>query len=440
MVFDDEAKSAGLDDSPHTTAEVRACFDDLKVLGKGDFKVLVKWRAKIRSDRQRAEREARRDAASAAGDPGDESQELTREEIIAQEEERMQERADAALDRIRRAEKRARKKAREKKIKQQKKADLGMLPGQGVDLPEDDDLFSLRMIKSAEALETFRKCGYVKADPSGGLVPADEVLEHANGSIPVVPTGEALEGEEYTAMLEAQMDHMYQEYKLAKSGKVPRPLTTKGQTMSRRKREEREAAIQDTITYEEEEERRLKNGYLKLLADNDDVDSGDEEAETEKKKKKKKKKKAANPLVADKAFKEADRSTAEEKAERWFSNEIFADAEDIEEDDGGDEQTRGEKKKKSKKARNGRSPKTTSESTSWISANFQRRTEKYGKRKGRRERSARSVGKPGNESVMVGILEPPLELLKVSLRMRPMRATQMMCKVEEPKSAMTIRT
>jgi AdoMet-dependent rRNA methyltransferase SPB1 len=34
--------------SRHTTSDVVANFDDLKVLGKGDFKLLMKWRLAIR--------------------------------------------------------------------------------------------------------------------------------------------------------------------------------------------------------------------------------------------------------------------------------------------------------------------------------------------------------------------------------------------------------
>lgn len=34
--------------SRHTTSDIVANFDDLKVLGKGDFKALMKWRLAIR--------------------------------------------------------------------------------------------------------------------------------------------------------------------------------------------------------------------------------------------------------------------------------------------------------------------------------------------------------------------------------------------------------
>jgi AdoMet-dependent rRNA methyltransferase SPB1 len=36
--------------SEHTTTDVKANLDDLKLLGKGDFKTLMKWRIAIREE------------------------------------------------------------------------------------------------------------------------------------------------------------------------------------------------------------------------------------------------------------------------------------------------------------------------------------------------------------------------------------------------------
>lgn len=36
--------------NPLTTGEIKACVDDLKVLGKKDFKMLLKYRTDIRED------------------------------------------------------------------------------------------------------------------------------------------------------------------------------------------------------------------------------------------------------------------------------------------------------------------------------------------------------------------------------------------------------
>ena len=46
ITFDDDAVAS----HKATTAEVRACGADLKVLSKGDFRTLLKWREKLRKD------------------------------------------------------------------------------------------------------------------------------------------------------------------------------------------------------------------------------------------------------------------------------------------------------------------------------------------------------------------------------------------------------
>ena len=48
LVFDDAAK--GLKDHPATSEEIVACCDDLKLLGKLDFKNLLKWRTAVLRD------------------------------------------------------------------------------------------------------------------------------------------------------------------------------------------------------------------------------------------------------------------------------------------------------------------------------------------------------------------------------------------------------
>ena len=45
MLFDERAKK--FLEHPDTDDEIKACFSDLKVLGKSDFKHLLKWRFKM---------------------------------------------------------------------------------------------------------------------------------------------------------------------------------------------------------------------------------------------------------------------------------------------------------------------------------------------------------------------------------------------------------
>ena len=55
MLFDDRAKK--FLEHPDTDDEIKACFEDLKVLGKADFKQLLKWRFKMIRMVQKEQRE-----------------------------------------------------------------------------------------------------------------------------------------------------------------------------------------------------------------------------------------------------------------------------------------------------------------------------------------------------------------------------------------------
>ncbi len=50
--FDSTAESQEILGSPSTTPEIVACCKDLKLLGRNDFKGLLKWRMSIIRERQ----------------------------------------------------------------------------------------------------------------------------------------------------------------------------------------------------------------------------------------------------------------------------------------------------------------------------------------------------------------------------------------------------
>jgi hypothetical protein len=82
---------------PATNGEIKALLDDLKVLGKKDFKALMKWRQDVKKtaavmvkEAKEAEKEAR--GGEDSGDEGDSSErEETEENKILREMEHLQE-------------------------------------------------------------------------------------------------------------------------------------------------------------------------------------------------------------------------------------------------------------------------------------------------------------------------------------------------------------
>jgi AdoMet-dependent rRNA methyltransferase SPB1 len=129
IVFSDDCTQ--FKEHPSTTKEILACFADLRVLGKIDFKKLLKWRALMRDsiDPERTDdsggRSALREEELSVGSGDDE--EMTIEHI---------------QESIARSEKKDKKKARLKASKERARQQLGM-SGNAFSDSDDLELFSL---------------------------------------------------------------------------------------------------------------------------------------------------------------------------------------------------------------------------------------------------------------------------------------------------------
>ena len=166
--FDAEAATLGLDRLEGTTEEVRACCSDLKLLGRADFKNLLKWRLMVRralpqltrSPRNNAKLAAATAAAGAGGggegeggegeenEGGDEDDEGEEggggggDGLIALNRD-LSAAASAELARRKRAEKRVAR-ARQQSLRRQR---LGMNLRSVDMLDTDDSLFSLAKLR-----------------------------------------------------------------------------------------------------------------------------------------------------------------------------------------------------------------------------------------------------------------------------------------------------
>jgi AdoMet-dependent rRNA methyltransferase SPB1 len=119
LTFDEEDDDAQkIAQHPLTTDDIKACCEDLKVIGKKDFKSLIKWREALRIDlgfaKSRKEIQDEKKKAEEEAKMQEES-EVTLEERLAAEAEQAQATA-----------KKAKKKQRERKAKQLLKMRLGM--------------------------------------------------------------------------------------------------------------------------------------------------------------------------------------------------------------------------------------------------------------------------------------------------------------------------
>ena len=85
----DEA-SAKFKANPLTTEEVQTCCADLRVLNKGDFKMLLKWRLDLLKAEKEYVKELRKQQAAAEG------KEIPEEEEVPEEEKEKRKKAEQA--------------------------------------------------------------------------------------------------------------------------------------------------------------------------------------------------------------------------------------------------------------------------------------------------------------------------------------------------------
>lgn len=126
LSFEDE-ESRKLLDSSSTTPEIRALCKDLKVIGKGDFRMLLRWRVHVRPLLVARGEKVIPDATPKVEPDEDELLEeaLTQDELRRRREE---------------------KKTRREHSKQQRKKDMGLIHEFALDVSEREGPFSLSSI------------------------------------------------------------------------------------------------------------------------------------------------------------------------------------------------------------------------------------------------------------------------------------------------------
>ena len=130
---------------PKSEAEIRQLCDDLRVLGKGDFKALLKWRlrvkAAIQDENATSESEGDGESGSDSGSDGDD------------EEKAEQEMFHEMKDIKQRATARAKRDKKKLKLRRMKAKARQIMGGEtGVDLVDDVELFRLKEVRGRGAI------------------------------------------------------------------------------------------------------------------------------------------------------------------------------------------------------------------------------------------------------------------------------------------------
>lgn len=144
---------AAIDKLPETTREVKACCEDLKVLGKRDFRLLLKWRLSVREKFGFASKkdEVKKEGATEVTEITD----MDEDERITKELEAMREREVAA-------KKRNKRKSNEQKQKEIVRMQLHMMAPTEIGLEQEgpmgeDSMFALKQVDKAGALDKVAK-------------------------------------------------------------------------------------------------------------------------------------------------------------------------------------------------------------------------------------------------------------------------------------------
>lgn len=201
-----------------TTEDVKINCKDLKVLGKGDFKTLLKWRAALREE-YKMDKKEEENAKNAliVPEPIDEDELLESELINLTKEEASK-------------KKRERRKANEKKMKLIQRMQLNMIIPTDIALDDggiaDDEIFNIKKINKDDSLDKLHAGDMSMADEFADDDDLNDVKVDKNlrGRIKEMDMEMEMEmeenldsDEEYERDLETQMDEAYSRYKQSRS-------------------------------------------------------------------------------------------------------------------------------------------------------------------------------------------------------------------------------
>eukprot|EP00611_Tribonema_gayanum_P012939 TRINITY_DN2365_c0_g1_i1.p1 TRINITY_DN2365_c0_g1~~TRINITY_DN2365_c0_g1_i1.p1 ORF type:complete len:1046 (+),score=376.55 TRINITY_DN2365_c0_g1_i1:217-3354(+) len=312
-----------------TTPEILALCSDLRILGKSDFKALLKWRLKMVAYREELKR-----ASGVEGEEGQEEgqdepkmgEKLPREET---EEDIQAEIRDMRL-KVLAEKKRRRKKEREAAAKLRQRVAMGMEAGP-IEVADDEGVFSLATISGDGDLDAIREVDLGQVSDGelglGSDVSGDEADDDDDQ--------DSVDEDEYNRRLEEDLDAAYEEY-LSTTKKTE---AKEGTSMAKRAKKAKavkaaEEEMEDTVLYDGDQQK-----YLEMLAgeketdeeDSDDADDDgyfDQVSDDEAPPVKKTKRAPGGGLLTDLLTADDIEETKKGASARWFSNALFKGVED----------------------------------------------------------------------------------------------------------------
>ncbi|KAI0639726.1 Spb1 C-terminal domain-containing protein [Trametes polyzona] len=342
-----------------TTADVKANCEDLKVLGKGDFKTLIKWRTALREE---LGLEVKTKPTEELTETVEVTEPVDEEEQIQKELERLNAEAAARA-------KRERRRANEIKARTIQRMQLRMTAPMDIGLEQNDDALrghdDMFELDDAEALRgKHAGAGYDDESEEEG----DEDDEDADEDEEVLDSEE--ERERKVAGLEAELDGLYDAYQEHLKERDAKWKVKEARKNS--KAREEWSGIGKGDDHESDHEQggydRVQRVKARMGEDSSDDDSSDddseEEEEEEEKPAKGKKRRADGPADAGSKSKKARTVAKLEEpkssapltraAELWFKQDLFAGADaEVDDDEEEEEEDESEEEEGSDEAMSG---------------------------------------------------------------------------------------
>ncbi|KAF6836310.1 et-dependent rrna methyltransferase spb1 [Colletotrichum plurivorum] len=287
---------AALDKLPETTDEIRRCCADLKVLGRKEFKMLLKWRLKVREIFGFPTKKSEKEKKSLQEQVGEEVAEVE----SMDEELRVQEELEALKNKDDTKRKKERRKENERKQKEIVRMQLNMVAPMDIGMEQSGPLGPDAMF----ALKTVDKAGGVNKIARGrmALLKENEKKKEQDNGISYGSEDES--DDEAEDRLERELDGMYDQYKERKSA-------ADAKWRAKRAREEHEDGEWEGVSASEHSD---SDENLEMDSDSDEGSDDEEDSDGE----------GGKPLVTD-LDTTAEEGDLSKRARNFFSQDIFKD-------------------------------------------------------------------------------------------------------------------
>ncbi|EAA32209.1 hypothetical protein GE21DRAFT_7236 [Neurospora crassa] len=280
---------AALDKLPETTEEIRLCCADLKVLGRKEFKLLLKWRLKVRE---------------IFGFPSKKTQKAAVDEEVAvvenmDEELRIQEELQRIKEKETSKKKRERRRENEKKQKEIVRMQMNMTAPMDIGVEQEGPrgegaMFRLKTIDQNAALNKIAK------GKMAVIKETEKPKDYDFGS-----DGETDESDEEADRLEEELDNLYDQYRERKAAADAKYRAKKARKENGDDEWEGVSGDEEKGSDDDDDE--------ELEVDSSDDDSDSEDGESGKK------------LITDLDGQPEEKDGLSKRAKNFFSQGIFAE-------------------------------------------------------------------------------------------------------------------